>query len=138
MKKRKIYITAFDKKRLTELMDVAQEFNFQDRNDLKTIQEELERAKVVDSTKIPENVVTMNSRLRFVDLEDGEKSEVTLVFPANANIESGNLSILSPIGTALLGYAQGDEIEWDVPGGKRRLLIEEILYQPEAAGDLHL
>ncbi len=138
MKKRKIYITAFDKKRLTELMDVAQEFDFKDRQDLKTIQQELERAKIIESEKIPENVVTMNSRFRFVDLEDREITEVTLVFPGNADIKNGKLSILSPIGTALLGYAEGDEIEWEVPGGKRRLLIEKILYQPEAAGDLHL
>ncbi|MDF3130177.1 nucleoside diphosphate kinase regulator [Kiritimatiellaeota bacterium B1221] len=138
MRKRKIFMTEFDKKRLTELMDVAQEFDFKDRNDLKMIQSELERAKVVDSKKIPENVVTMNSRLQFMDLEDNEKSEVTLVFPANANIAEGKLSILSPIGTALLGYAEGDEIEWEVPGGSRRILIEKILYQPEAAGDLHL
>jgi regulator of nucleoside diphosphate kinase len=80
----------------------------------------------------------MNSRLRFVDLDDGDFTEVTLVFPAHADIASGKLSILSPIGTALLGYSEGDKIEWNVPAGKRRIQIEKILYQPEAAGDLHL
>jgi regulator of nucleoside diphosphate kinase len=139
MKERKIFITPVDKKRLSELLEnAAYELDYKDRNDLKSIQNELKRAKVIDSGKIPETVVTMNSRLRFVDLEDGEKTEVTLVFPVNADMAAGKLSIFSPIGTALLGYAEGDEIEWKVPGGTRRIKIEKIIYQPEAAGDLYL
>lgn len=80
----------------------------------------------------------MNTRLRFLDLDDGSQTEVTLVFPAQANIDEGKISVLSPIGTALLGYAKGDKIEWMVPAGARRIQIEDILYQPESARDIHL
>jgi regulator of nucleoside diphosphate kinase len=99
---------------------------------------ELRNARVVESQEVPPNVVTMNTRLVFRDLEDDSTMEVTLVFPADADIDQGKMSVLSPIGTGLLGYAVGDTIDWKVPGGTRRVKIEEILYQPEAAGDLHL
>jgi regulator of nucleoside diphosphate kinase len=80
----------------------------------------------------------MNTRLLFHDLDDDSKMEVTLVFPADADIDAGKLSILSPVGTALLGYRKGNTVEWEVPAGKRRIRIEKILYQPEAAGDFDL
>ncbi len=138
MNKRKIFITRYDQKRLEEMLAVADEFNYRDRSDLKTLRAELSLAKVVESEKIPPTVVTMNSKLRFRDLGNETETEVTLVFPADANFDAGRLSVMSPIGTAMLGYAEGDTIEWTVPAGKRRLLIEKILYQPEAAGDFHL
>lgn len=138
MTKRKIFITANDLRRLQELLGVAGTFKYQDRNDLKTLESELSRAKVVDSRKVPENVVTMNTRLKLRFLDDDSEMEVTLVFPADADIDAGRLSVFSPIGTAVLGYAEGDLIEWDVPAGKRSVRIEKILYQPEASGHYHL
>ncbi|HMP77426.1 MAG TPA: nucleoside diphosphate kinase regulator [Kiritimatiellia bacterium] len=138
MKDRQIFVTANDLRRLKELLSVAGAFNYRDRNDLKSLESELGRAKVVESRDVPPTVVTMNTRLRFVDLDDETKMEVTLVFPSDANINDGKMSVLSPIGTALLGYGKGDKIEWAVPAGTRRIQIEDILYQPESAGDLHL
>ena len=138
MNKRHIFVTEHDRRRLTELLSVAGAFNYRDRNDLKSLEAELQRAKIVESRDVPKNVVTMNTRLRFVDLDDRSETEVTLVFPNDANISEGKMSVLSPIGTALLGYAKGDVIEWTVPSGTRRIQITDILYQPEAAGDLHL
>ena len=138
MSKRHIFVTANDLRRLDELLSVAETFNFRDRNDLKSLESELPRAKSVESRDMPNTVVTMNTRLRFLDLNDGTITEVTLVFPSDANIDEGKMSVLSPIGTALLGYAKGDTIEWTVPAGTRRIQIEDILYQPEAAGDIHL
>ena len=138
MKNRRIFVTTNDLKRLDELLSVAGAFNYRDRNDLKSLNSELGRAKIVDSRDVPPTVVTMNTRLRFLDLDDGSQTEVTLVFPAQANIDEGKISVLSPIGTALLGYAKGDKIEWMVPAGARRIQIEDILYQPESAGDIHL
>lgn len=138
MKNRRIFVTTNDLKRLDELLSVAGAFNYLDRNDLKSLNSELGRAKIVDSRDVPPTVVTMNTRLRFLDLDDGSQTEVTLVFPAQANIDEGKISVLSPIGTALLGYAKGDKIEWMVPGGVRRIQIEDILYQPESAGYIHL
>ena len=67
-------------------------------------------------------------------LESGEETAYTLVFPADARVEENRISILSAIGTALIGYRVGDVIEWQVPSGKKRLKVEGILYQPEASG----
>jgi len=137
MKARKIFITENDRKRLEELLGVAGAFNNQGRADLESLTAELRRAKVVDPRKVPKDVVTMNTRLKLKFLDDGTDMEVTLVFPAEADIDRGKLSVLSPIGTAVLGYAEGDTIEWDVPAGKRSVRIEKILYQPEAEGHYH-
>lgn len=138
MKERQIFVTENDLKRLEELMLVAESFHYRDRSDLKKLESELKRAKIVAPQKVPKNVVTMNTRLLFEDLDDGSETEITLVFPAEANFPKGKLSIFSPIGTGLLGYAEGDVIEWSVPAGTSRVRIKKILYQPEAAGDYHL
>lgn len=134
MKNRQIYVTANDLKRLNELLAVAETFNYRDRNDLKSLETELQRAKIVESRNVPPTVVTMRTKLLFKDLDDGTQTEVTLVYPAEADINAGKISVISPIGTALLGYSKGDTIEWAVPAGIRRIKIMDILYQPEAAG----
>ena len=138
MKDRTIYITEFDLERLEELLSVAGEFHYRDRSDLKKLEEELHTCKVVGSREIPPNVVTMNSRVQLRDLDTNEEIVFTLVFPKDADIAAGRLSVVSPVGTAILGYASEDTIEWPVPGGIRRIKIERVLYQPEAAGDYHL
>ena len=137
MSKRHIFITAQDHQRLEHLLAEVGPSNRRDRNDLKALEEELRRAQIVDPRKVPGNIVTMNTRLRMRDLEDNSEMEVTLVFPEEANIDQGRLSVISPIGTAVLGYPEGATITWEVPAGKRRIRIEKILYQPEAAGDFH-
>jgi regulator of nucleoside diphosphate kinase len=73
-----------------------------------------------------------------VDLDSSKEYEYTLVFPENADSTTGKISILAPVGTAMLGYRVGDVIEWVVPAGKRRLKVEKVLYQPEASGDYGL
>ena len=137
MRQRQIFITAFDKKRLDELIDVAREFGEHARDDLDDLATELARAKVVEPKKVPPNVVTMNSKVILHDLDTSEELTYCLVFPNEADIDSGEISILAPVGTAILGYGEGDVIEWPVPSGKTRIRIEKILYQPEAAGDFH-
>ena len=137
MKQRKIFITAFDKKRLDELIAVAREFGEHARDDLDDLATELARAKLVKSTKVPPNVVTMNSKVILHDLDTSEELKYCLVFPNEADIDSGAISILAPVGTAILGYREGNVVEWPVPSRKRRIRIEKILYQPEAAGDFH-
>ena len=135
---RNIFITEFDKKRLEELINVAEEFGGHDRSDLEALAEELAKSEVVSSEDIPPDVVTMNSKVLLRDMETSEEMTYILVFPKDADVDAGAISILAPIGTAILGYAKGDVIDWPVPSGIRRICIEEILYQPEAAGDLHL
>lgn len=135
---RAIYMTDFDLKRLRELVGVGITFKGKDAEYLRSLENELDRAHVVDSKSIPKDVVTMNSRVRFVDLYTGEERVCTVVFPSDANIEQDKISVLAPIGTALLGYRVGDTIEWRVPSGNKQVRIEEILYQPEAAGHFDL
>ncbi|HOD65029.1 MAG TPA: GreA/GreB family elongation factor, partial [Smithellaceae bacterium] len=84
------------------------------------------------------DVITMNSKVIITDTESGEKTTYTLVFPSAANISENKLSIMAPLGMALLGYRTGDIIEWPVPSGVRKLKVDKIIYQPEASGDYHL
>lgn len=135
---RTIYITSFDMSRLEELLEVASDFNARDNKHLDELTKELLRAEVVDSTSIPADVITMNSKVRLLDLDTNEEKTYTLVFPSEANIDEDKISILAPIGTAMLGYHAGDTIKWHVPAGIRRLKVTDILYQPESAGDYHL
>lgn len=134
---RTICITEADRKRLKELIGVVREFGSQTRKDLEKLAQELARAEVVDSKDVHPDVVTMNSRVILRDVDTGEEMNYALVFPKDANIETGAISILAPIGTAILGYSKGDIIEWSVPAGIRRIRIEQIVYQPEASGHFH-
>lgn len=138
MKKRSIYITDGDMKRLQGLIETGSGFGHRDKKHLMDLEDELSRARVVPSKDIPEDVITMNSRVRLIDLNSGEEMTYSLVFPGDANIDENKISVLAPIGTALIGYSVGDMIEWKVPGGLKKLKVEEILYQPERAGDYHL
>jgi regulator of nucleoside diphosphate kinase len=138
MQHRIIYITKFDLERLEDQLAVASEFSYRDRVDLEELEAELQDGKIVDSMNVPPNVVTMNSRVRLVDVDENKTMVFTLTFPKDADIEAGKLSVLSPVGTAILGHSEGDVIEWCVPAGFRLLKIEKVLYQPEAAGDYHL
>ncbi len=134
MEHRDIYITEFDLARLKELVDVGIAFKEQDREYLESLQNELDRAHIVEPTAIPHDVVTMNSHVRLKDMGTGEERMWVLVFPSDADITQNRISILAPIGTAILGYRAGDTVDWVVPAGIRKMRIEEILYQPEAAG----
>lgn len=131
---KQIWITYYDLERLSSLIEFSKTPGYQKKFYLKQLDQELENAKVVSPQDIPRDVITMNSHVRIRDLGSGEKKEYILVFPSDARIEEGKISILSAIGTALIGYRVGDIIEWQVPSGLRRLKIEKILYQPEASG----
>ncbi len=133
-----IHITDFDAKRLRELLEAAKRSQYYGSADLKKLAGELNRAVVVNSREIPRDVITMNSRVRLLDLQTGEEMIYTVVFPEDADPEAGRISVLAPIGTAMLGFKAGDEIAWQVPAGVRRFKVVAILYQPEAAGDYHL
>jgi regulator of nucleoside diphosphate kinase len=138
MSDKPIHVTAFDLERLKELLADAQRTSYRKRAYLTELQAELDRAIVVKPDKVSNDVVTMNSRVSLVDLDTGKEEVYTVVFPKDANAEQGKISVLAPIGTAMLGYEVGDVFEWEVPAGKRRWKIKRILYQPEAAGDYHL
>jgi regulator of nucleoside diphosphate kinase len=138
MRRKPIRVTDFDLERLKKLVADAQRTKYRGSDYLIKLQTELDRAKVVKPRKVPSDVITMNSTVTVVDLDTGKEETYTLVFPEDANAAQGKISVLAPIGTAMLGYEVGDTFEWEVPAGKRRLQVKKILYQPEASGDYHL
>ena len=133
-----IYITERDYQRLNGLIEITRERNGADREYLNKLEAELDRAEIVNAKDIPADVITMRSRVRLKDLVSGEANVYSLVFPTEADSNEGKISILAPIGTAILGYKRGDTIEWPVPSGLRRLKVDKVLYQPEAAGEYEL
>jgi regulator of nucleoside diphosphate kinase len=130
-----IIITSQDKQRLHELLSIVAVSDPRTHGDLPALREELLRAVIVDPKDVPGDVITMNSRADLLDLDTGETVTFTLVFPQQANIEEGKISVLAPIGAGMLGYRVGDEFEWKVPQGVRRMKVIKVFYQPEAAGD---
>lgn len=138
MSDKNIRITEVDRQRLIDLIVNAQSGEYRGSVYLEKLRGELDRAQILTSQEIPGEVITMNSKVVLLDLDNKEEVTYTLVYPEHANSAEGKISILAPIGTAMLGYQVGDVFEWEVPAGKRRLRIEKILYQPEAAGDYEL
>ena len=125
-----IYLTQNDADHLLKLVES------QPGKGLEKLESELVRANVVPREQIPEDVVTMNSRVVFENETTGERREVTLVYPGSADIDAGKISVLVPIGTALLGLRVGQSIDWELPGGeKQRFRIVNVPFQPEAAGE---
>lgn len=125
-----IYITELDKARLQSLIE------FEQGPAIVELEHEIERAIVVNPQHVARDVVTMNSRV-VLHLGDEER-EVALVYPQDADERSGKLSVLSDVGAAILGYQEGDAIDWIVSDRTRRILIEKVIYQPESSGDFHL
>lgn len=135
---RQIFITDFDLERLEELIENASRRSSRDGKHLEELELELLKADVVPPAGIPPDVITMNSRVCLQDMETGDDLVYTLVFPPDADLERGRISVLAPIGTAMIGFRVGDTIQWQVPAGTRKFKVKSMLYQPEAAGDYHL
>jgi regulator of nucleoside diphosphate kinase len=134
MKKLPIIMNAADYAELSCAVGAAGKLSDRARAEVAALRSELERAEIVAPHEVPPDVITMNSRAQLLDLDTNERMEFTLVFPAQADIEEGKISILAPLGTAMLGYRVGDEFEWAVPYGYRRLKVTGIEFQPEANG----
>jgi regulator of nucleoside diphosphate kinase len=137
MGKRTIYITANDMEQLRKLLDEEKDrhgYGNGRGEHLKGLEAELNRSKRVTAHKVPPDIITMHTKAQLIDLESGEELVYTLVFPHEADIRQDKISVLAPIGTAMLGYRVGDVFEWPVPDGLRRLQVKGLLYQPEAVG----
>lgn len=132
--KDQIYITKNDHARLMKLL---KEKHFHDSYD-EALLNELTRGKIVDSTKIPPDVITMNSQVNFIDVDSGTSFTYWLVFPQDADISQNKLSVFSPVGCALLGYRINDIISIKTPAGEKKLKVEKIVHQPEAEGNYDL
>ncbi len=131
---KQIIITSVDSQRLQSRIKESQARS----ESIMKLNEEIERAKIVEPQKVPKDVITMHSRVKIHNMDLNKSMEVQLVYPEEADIKQQKVSVFAPIGTALLGFRKGDIIEWEVPKGKTMIKIEDILYQPEAAGDFNL
>lgn len=130
-----IIISSLDADRLDALLETLQDDAFPGKREL---EDELARAEIVEPKDVPATVVSMNSTVRFQVLSSGKEFNLTLVYPKDMDSSGKKISILAPVGSALLGLSQGDEIEWPKPGGgSLNVRIEEILYQPERSGNYH-
>jgi regulator of nucleoside diphosphate kinase len=127
-----IFVVEDDARRLAFLLSGDRD-DGHDQAHLRELRDELERAIIVAPRDIPPGVITMNSLITVLDLTGGSRREITLVYPHEAEPASGRISVLAPLGTALLGYREGDEVEWLMPGGIRRLRIESVRSDDEAA-----
>lgn len=136
MKTRGNYINVEDMTRLSEYVRVARARHQEDIAYLNSLREELDRAVVVLPERMPPDIVTMNSQVLLKDLSSGEEMDYVLVFPENADVAEGRISVVAPIGAAILGRRVGDTIQVRVPAGTRRMRIERLLFQPEAAAML--
>jgi regulator of nucleoside diphosphate kinase len=126
-----IVVTNSDIERLNQLLEATSpQSNHSERC---ALEQELEGAEIVAADEISGNVVTMNSRVRLHDLERDVEFICSIVFPAEANADQRRISILAPLGTALLGYRAGQTVRFPAPGGLRTVRIKSIEYQPEAS-----
>ena len=132
---RDIFITEEDFERLSGLLEGARRRNPRDREHVDRLAFELDRARVVTLSEIPEGVVRMGSHVAVRDLDTGATIAFTVVLPSEADVDHGKLSVLAPLGTAVLGYREGDLIEWQVPGRTRRLHVERVACQAGVALD---
>jgi len=131
-----IIVSSSDLERLEGLLTLPA---FRSRSDLDGLREELERADVREPEEMPADVITMNSRARFLEEGTGREYELTLAYPKDANAEARRVSIFSPAGSALLGLATGQSIDWTTPDGKElHLKVLEVTWQPEANGQFDL
>ncbi len=134
-KRPKIMLSTLDAERLERLLDAIDEADFPGKADLEA---ELSRAVVVDAKDIPPKVVTMRSTVKFRIEPSAEERCLTLVYPNEVDESGQTISILAPVGSALLGLSEGDEIDWPKPGGGTlRVRLDEVTYQPERAGEYH-
>lgn len=129
----KIIMTSQDLDRLEALLDTLPE----DSPGKDDLQKELDRAEVVPPQQIPDDVVTMNSKVLF-SVDSGGEFCLTLVYPKDIDGSADRISVLAPVGSALLGLSTGERIEWPRPGGgMMKLQIKELVYQPEREGELY-
>lgn len=132
---KRIIINKWDEERLLKHVTETLQRESSGKEHVKILEKELERAKMLEPKNIPPDVVTMNSIVLLDIGEEGIEEEYTLVFPKDADIMNNKISVTAPIGTAILGFREGDIVEWKIPDGTATIKIIKIIYQPEAEGD---
>ena len=122
-----------------DLLRIKNILSFQRSEDFEDLELELDRAKIISDDMVPPDLVTMNSKVKFLNIQDNKEMIITIVYPSDANFADGKVSVLASLGSALIGLKVGQEINWMFPDGKTKSLrILDILYQPEANEHWHL
>jgi regulator of nucleoside diphosphate kinase len=122
-----IIMTDKDYGRLSQLLEQ------ENSEETEKLWDEISRAQIVSQTEVPSDVVTMNSLVRVKDIQSGKERDLIIVYPNQADVYLGKISILVPIGIALIGLRVGQSIDLVVPNGKtKRVQVTEVSYQPEA------
>ncbi len=129
-----IIISSFDLERLEQLLESDK---YRNLPGIDALQSEIDRATIVAPEEVPPNVITMNSSVKFVDDATGTEYRLSLVYPGQTDVPDA-VSVLAPVGSALLGLSVGQSISWQAPGGRElRLRVLEVTYQPEASGEFN-
>ena len=131
---RRITMSSLDLARIQERIKDVSYKNAYAMREIEKLQDELDRARVVEPHRIPDNVITMNSVVTVKYLTTGKEFTIRLVYPEDADAKENRVSVFAPVGAALLGYRKGDTIHWNSPGGKIKIKVEDVVYQPEAVG----
>lgn len=134
MQQQTIRVTDFDSRHLEGLIAGSLPRNPRDARSIEMLEQHLGDAEVLPARRIGPDVVTMNSEVRVRDLDANETTTFRVVFPRAADAAAGRISVLAPLGMAVLGRMVGDSVTWDTPGGLRRLRVDRVLYQPEREG----
>lgn len=122
-----------------DYLRIKHTLSFQKSEEYENLELELDRARIISDKEVPPNLVTMNSKVQFLNVQEDREMVVTIVYPSEANFSEGKISVLASLGSALIGLRAGQEINWMFPDGKTRTLrILNVLYQPEASGHWHL
>lgn len=131
MATRSIHVTSQDLQRLRHVIGSAANESALNRQHLEMLSGELDRAVIIDDESIPPDVIRMRTHVRIRDSRSKQSEDYTLVYPWEADVHLNLISVLAPLGTALLGYREGDRIDWQLPGGARELHVEKILRQSD-------
>jgi regulator of nucleoside diphosphate kinase len=129
-----IHISKTDYRKLSDLIQWEVRPHTRLPEHLQALEGELNRAEIRDLSEMEADIITLHSTARLKDLDTGEIVEYTLAFPEEADIDAGRISILAPLGTAMLGYRKGDSFEWQVPAGVSRWQVEDVFFHEDAAG----
>jgi regulator of nucleoside diphosphate kinase len=130
MERKHLYLSDEDMATLREVIGDARRSGYEPREDLNKLEEELTSMKVIAEQQVPRDVVTMNSQVRLKNLDSGDEFELALVFPEQADLDQDRISVLAPLGMAVLGRKVGEVFDWVIPSGRHHYRVEEILSQP--------
>jgi regulator of nucleoside diphosphate kinase len=134
MQQQAVRVTDFDSRRLRSVIEGSRATGLRDADSINLLERQLAHAEITPAERIDPDVVTINSEVRVSDLESLKTIRFRVVFPRAGGTIPGEVSVLAPLGMAVLGRKVGDRVTWQTPGGLRRLRVEQVLYQPEREG----